>query len=334
MGMAITPDQAEALNQHGFSGWIRRFGFTVAIFAVVVAAMLFPAPFRSVHGFPLQRLIVPLLQIIMLGVGCTMSWHDLARVLRMPRAVLAGVLCHYAIMPLVAVTLAHLFRFPPEIAAGVVLVGCCPSGLASNVIALLAKANVPLSVTVTTISTLIAPIATPLLMKALGGGFIQIDAMAMFLDMVKLVLLPVCVGATLNRLFGVRAGVVLRVMPSLSMTGIALIIAVITAAGRDNLLHVGSMLLVAVTLQMLAGFGIGYAMASLFRLKEADCRTISIEVGMQNSGLASGIALGMGRIATMGLAAVINGPVMNVIFSLVGTWWSNRPPCDEVSSIS
>lgn len=332
--MQMTPDAAQALGKGGWTGWLRRFGFTLAIIAVAALAMLFPAPFRSVRGFPLQRLIVPLLQIIMLGVGCTMSWQDLARVLRMPRAVLAGVLCHYAIMPLVAFTLAHLFRFPPEIAAGMVLVGCCPSGLASNVIALLAKANVPLSVTVTTISTLIAPLATPLLMKALGGGFIQIDAVAMFLDMVKLVLLPVCAGATLNRLFGARAGALMRLMPAVSMAGIALIIAVITATGRDNLLHVGPILLLAVFLHMTAGFSIGYAMAMLFGLKEADCRTISIEVGMQNSGLASGIALGMGRVATMGLAAAINGPVMNVVFSLLGTWWSHRPPRVAENAVS
>jgi BASS family bile acid:Na+ symporter len=332
MGVQITLAQAEVLNRKGLAGWMRRYGFTLAILAVVAVAMRFPAPFRSIHGFDLQRLIVPLLQAIMLGVGCTMSWQDLARVLRMPRAVLAGVLCHYAIMPLVACTLAHLFGFPAEIAAGIVLVGCCPSGLASNVIALLARANVPLSVTVTTISTLIAPIATPLLMKVLGGGFIQFNAMAMFWEMVKLVLLPVCAGATLHRFFGARTGLVLRVMPGVSMLGIALIIAVITAAGRDNLLHVGPLLLVAVTIQMLAGFAIGYAMAILFRLREADCRTIAIEVGMQNSGLASGIALSMGRVATMGLAAAINGPVMNVLFSLVGTWWSNRPPRDAETS--
>jgi BASS family bile acid:Na+ symporter len=313
-------------NQPVFVVLLRKFAYTAAVVAAVTVALVFPEYFIQVDGFRLQKLIVPLLQVIMVGVGCTMNWRDLVRVLKMPKAVLLGVFCHYAIMPVVAFTIAKLFRFPPEIAAGVVLVGCCPSGLASNVIALLAKANVPLSVTVTTISTLVAPLATPLLMRLLGAGFIHVDVGAMMFDMVKLVVIPVCAGVLLNRVLENKAKLVMQAMPVLSMAGIATIIVIVTAAGRDSLLHVGVALLLAMFLHMTAGFTFGYAGARLSGLQEADCRTISIEVGMQNGGLASGIAMQMGRVATMGLAAAVNGPVMNVTFSLLGTWWSNRPP--------
>jgi BASS family bile acid:Na+ symporter len=313
-------------NQSTLAKVVRKYAYTSAVIAAVVVALLFPEHFIQINGFRLQNLIVPLLQIIMVGVGCTMNWRDLLRVLKMPKAVLLGVVCTYAIMPLAAFAIAKIFRFPPEIAAGLVLVGCCPSGLASNVIALLAKANVPLSVTVTTLSTLLAPLATPFLMRQLGGGFVHVDVGAMMLDMVKLVVVPIFVGVFFNRVFATKTKLVMKVMPAVSMAGIAAIIVIITAAGRDSLLNVGARLLAAVFLHMMVGFALGYLVARLCNLPEEDCRTISIEVGMQNGGLASGIAMQMGRIATVGLAAAIKGPVMNVTFSLLGTWWSKRPP--------
>ncbi len=189
---------------------------------------------------------------------------------------------------------------PPEIAAGVILVGCCPSGLASNVIALLSKANVPLSVSITTISTLLAPLMTPLLMKTLGGGFVSVSVQAMMLDMVKLVILPIATGMIVNQLLKHRLARLLSFMPFVSMVGIAVIIVIITAAGRDSLLHVGIGLIVAMALHMSLGALLGYMAARQCGLPETDCRTISIEVGMQNGGLASGIANSLGKIATMG----------------------------------
>jgi bile acid:Na+ symporter, BASS family len=313
-------------SQSPFAQFVRKYAYTGAVIAAVAVALLFPQYFVQINGFRLQKLIVPLLQIIMVGVGCTMGWRDLVGVLRMPKAVLVGLLCVYTIMPLAAFAIARIFPFPPEIAAGLVLVGCCPSGLASNVIALLAKANVPLSVTVTTVSTLLAPLATPLLMRLLGGGFVQVEVGAMIVDMVKLVVFPICVGVFFNSIFVSKAKLVMKVMPTLSMAGIAAIIVIITAAGRHSLLHVGASLLAAVFLHMIFGFAAGYLVALFCRLPEEDCRTISIEVGMQNGGLATGIAMQMGLVATMGLAAAIKGPVMNVAFSLLGTWWGKRPP--------
>lgn len=308
---------------------IRRFSYTAFITAAVSIALSFPQYFVSIRGFGLQHLIVPLLQIITFGVGCTMGWRDFLGVWKMPKSVAIGVVCHYAIMPLVALLITELFRFPPEIAAGVILVGCCPSGLASNVIAYMAKANLALSITITAISTLLAPLFTPLLMKVLAGQFVHVSVGAMAVDILKIIIGPVIAGAAFHKLFGRRAAFVLRVMPLISMLGVALIIVVISAQGREALLRVGAALIAAMFLHMTAGFLLGYAGGRLLGLAEADCRTISIEVGMQNGGLASGIAVSMGKIATVGLAAAVNGPVMNTTFSLLGTWWSHRPPGSE-----
>jgi BASS family bile acid:Na+ symporter len=304
---------------------IRKYCYTVMIVAAVAISLTYPHYFVVIGGFQLKRLIVPLLQIITFGVGCTMSWRDLSGVLKMPKAVFVGTLCHYLIMPLVGFGIAKLFRFPPEVAAGIVLVGCSPSGLASNVIAFLAKANLALSVTITATSTLLAPIMTPLLMKLLAGQFVHIDAGAMFVDILKIVILPIVGGVLFNHSFRSKAALVMKIMPLVSMGGVALITVVITAAGRDELLHVGIALVAAMFLHMTAGFTLGYFGARLCGLTEKDCRTVSIEVGMQNGGLASGIAAQMGKIATVGLAPAINGPVMNTTFSLLGMWWGNKP---------
>jgi BASS family bile acid:Na+ symporter len=304
----------------------KKFAYTVVILASVTIAMTFPQYFDHIGSFQFKGLIVPLLQIITFGVGCTMGWHDLSGVIKMPKAVLIGVLCHYTIMPFVAFTIAKLFGFAPEIAAGVVLVGCMPSGLASNVIAFIAKANLALSVTVTAVSTLLAPLMTPLLMKFLGGEFVPVSFEAMFIDIIKLVIAPIFLGVLVNHFFHKKALWIDKVMPKISMAGIACIIVVITAAGRNNLLHVGVALVVAMFLHMTVGVMLGYWGGRFFGLSELNSRTIAIEVGMQNGGLASGIAVTMGKIATVGLAPAVNGPIMNTTFSLIATWWGSKPP--------
>lgn len=304
---------------------LKKFAYTTIILAAVTVAMTFPQHFVRVGDFQLKTLIVPLLQLITFGVGCTMSLHDLSGVLKMPKAVFVGILCHYTIMPLVGFTLARLFNFPPEIAAGVVLVGCMPSGLASNVIAFIAKANLPLSVTITAVSTLLAPLMTPLLMKFLGGQFVPVNFMDMLWDILKLVIIPIFIGVFFNHFFHKRALWIDRVMPRISMAGIACIIIIITAAGRDNMLQVGMSLVVAMFLHMTVGLLLGYWGGRLFGLSVLNSRTIAIEVGMQNGGLASGIAAQMGKIATVGLAPAVNGPIMNTTFSLIATWWGSKP---------
>ncbi|GAB3993353.1 bile acid:sodium symporter family protein [Spirosoma daeguense] len=306
--------------------------YTACIILAVTLALIFPGPFTQFGDFPLKKLIVPLLQIIMLGMGTTMSIKDFEGVIQQPRAVLVGVVCHFLIMPLLGYTLANTFKFPPEIAAGVVLIGCSPSGLASNVMCFIAKANVPLSITVTTLSTLLAPFLMPALMKLLAGQFIEISLWDMMIHITEIVILPVIVGLILNRIFHKSTVVINRIMPLVSMVGIVLIVAIITAAGRDSMLAVGWTLALCVLIHNLTGFTLGYWVARLFGMDEQSCRTVAIEVGLQNGGLASGIAVQMGKVATVGLAPALFGPIMNTTGSLLATYWSQRPPKESVTS--
>ncbi|QJW88563.1 bile acid:sodium symporter family protein [Spirosoma taeanense] len=304
----------------------RNLTYTVLIILAVVVALVFPGPFTQIGDFQLKKLIVPLLQIIMLGMGTTMSLKDFEGVIRQPRAVFIGVACQFLIMPLMGFTLANTFDFPPEVAAGVVLIGCSPSGLASNVMCFIAKANVPLSITITTLATLLAPLLMPALMKLLAGQFVEISFLKMMLEIMQIVILPVIVGLVLNRIFHKSAVFINRFMPLISMAGIILIVAIITATGRDSMLTVGWTLALCVLVHNLAGFLLGYSSARLFGMDEQSCRTVAIEVGLQNGGLASGIAVQMGKVATVGLAAALFGPIMNTTGSLLATFWSQRPP--------
>lgn len=319
---------ALAFRSHTF---LRGFTFTMTILAVVSLALYYPQYFVKVGDFKLSGLIVPLLQVIMFGMGTELSLKDFAAVLRMPRGVIIGVICHYTIMPLVGFTLARAFNFPPEIAAGIILVGCCPSGLASNVMAFLAKANLALSVSVTTVSTLLAPFLTPMMMRLLAGQFIEVHWEAMVWDITKMVIFPVIAGLLFHYLVRGKFKWLDKAMPLISMGGIALIIVVITSAGRESLLKVGGLLVLATLLHNLAGYFLGYWAGRLFRFHERDCRTIALEVGMQNAGLASGLALTMGKLATVGLAPAVFGPLMNTTGSSLASWWHNRPPEDDVA---
>ena len=318
---------AIAFRGHAF---LKGFSYTVVILAAVSLAMYYPQYFISVGGYKLSSLIVPLLQVIMFGMGTELSLKDFQQVFRMPKGVLAGVVCHYTIMPLVGFLLATLFHFPPEIAAGIILVGCCPSGVASNVMCFLARANLALSVSVTTVSTLLAPLLTPLLMRWLGGQFIEVHWQAMVWDISRIVLFPVVTGLLFHYLIRGRFEWLDRSLPVASMAGIALIIVVITAAGRNSLLQVGGWLVLATLLHNVTGFYLGYWISRLLRFSEKDCRTISLEVGMQNSGLASGLALTMGKLATVGLAPAVFGPLMNTSGSFLSTWWHNQLPDPEL----
>jgi BASS family bile acid:Na+ symporter len=305
---------------------LRGFSFTVIILAVVSMAMYYPKYFLSVGDFKLSGLIVPLLQVIMFGMGTELSLSDFAQVLRMPKGVIVGVVCHYSIMPLVGFTLANIFHFPPEIAAGIILVGCCPSGLASNVMSYLAKANLALSVSVTTVSTLLAPFLTPLLMRLLAGRFVEVHWQAMVWDITRMVIFPVIAGLLFHYLLRGKFGWLDKAMPVISMAGIVMTITVITAAGRDSLLKVGLLLLLATLIHNVTGYVLGYWAGRLLKFSERDCRTIALEVGMQNAGMASGLALTMGKLATVGLAPAIFGPTMNTTGSSLASWWHNRPP--------
>jgi BASS family bile acid:Na+ symporter len=335
------------LQQHTWGGWLlllfflslalafrqhrllKGLSFTLMVMAVVSLAMYYPQYFRSIGDFKLSRLIIPLLQLIMFGMGTELSLKDFANVVRMPKGIIVGVVCHYIIMPMIGFGVANLFQFPPEIAAGIILVGCCPSGLASNVMCYLAKGNLALSVSVTTISTMVAPFLTPLLMRLLGGSFVEIDFWGMVWDITKIVIIPVTAGLAFHYLIHGKFKWLDKAMPLVSMAGIGIILTIITAAGRDNLLQVGVLLVVATLLHNVLGYFMGYWSARLLRFHERDCRTIALEVGMQNAGLASGLALAMGKLATAGLAPAIFGPVMNITGSSLASWWHNHPPEEE-----
>jgi len=309
---------------------LRGFSFTTMIFGVVAAAMYYPQYFLHVGSFKLSALIIPLLQVIMFGMGCELSLKELKTVIKMPKAVAVGIICHYTIMPLVGFTLVSIFSFPKEIAAGVVLVGCCPSGLASNVMSYLAKANLALSVTVTAASTLLAPFLTPLLMHLLAGKLITIHFWDMAWDTTRVVIIPIFGGLLFDSLVKGRLKWLDKLMPLVSMIAIGVIILIIISAGRESLLKVGVLLVLAEIIHNITGYTLGYWISRLLGFKERDCRTISLEVGMQNSGLASGLALLMGGIATIGLAPAVFGPVMNVSGSALATWWHGRRVEEEV----
>jgi bile acid:Na+ symporter, BASS family len=371
------------------------FSYTIWIFTAVAASMFHPEFFSAVGDFQLKRLIVPLLQIIMFGMGSQMSFGDFTGVIKMPRGVIVGVISHYVIMPFVGFSIAHIFNFPPEIAAGIILIGCVPSGLASNVMSYLARANLALAVTVGAISTLLSPLVTPLLMQWLGGQFIEVNFWKMMLDILNMIILPIVAGFIFN-LFSkgeeslrqkviqlavyfliilitnlvymkanqgsfvkglftslvwcyflpMMAALALRyilrtdnqwmekALSFVSMAGIALIVAIITAAGRNSLLEVGALLVITSLLHNLAGYTLGYSLSWLLGMPERDRRTIAFEVGMQNGGLASGLALQMGKVATVGLAPAIFGPLMNITGSVLANWWRGRPAGIESEEIT
>ena len=306
----------------------RAYVYTLMIFAAVTTSLYYPQYFTQIGDFDLAKLITPLLQVIMFGMGTAMSLSDFYGVIKMPAGVFTGVLCHFTIMPFIGWFLAHLFHFPPEIAAGVILIGTVPCGMASNVISYLAKANLALSVTLTAISTMLAPFVTPLLMKWLAGSYINISVPVMMWDICKMVILPVAGGLIFNHFLSGKIKWLDRIMPKISMAAIGFIIVIITAHGRDSLLEVGLLLILSCLIHNLSGYALGYWLCRLFRMKEQDCRTIAIEVGMQNAGLASAIAKGMGKIATVGLAPAVFGPLMNVMGSLLASWWHKRLPKD------
>lgn len=300
------------------------YGFPIAILGVVTLALFFPKPFQEVAGFSLAGLINPLLQVIMFGMGATLSWRDFAEVAKSSKSVTLGILLQFTIMPLVSFCLAKLSGLAPEVAAGFILVGSSPSGTASNVMAFLARANVALSVTLTSIITLLAPFIMPILMKVLAGQFIEINLMKMMWEIVKIILLPVGAGLLVNQLVKRKAKILEKTLPLVSMGGIALIILIITAAGRDSLLQIGPILIGLVLIHNILGYGIAYACSKALGLQEQDARSLAIEVGMQNAGLASGLANILGKLTTLGLAAAVFGPIQNITGSILSAFWGRK----------
>lgn len=309
---------------------LKGLSFTAIIFASVTLAMWHPEYFTSWGSFSLSSTIIPFIQLLMFGMGSSMSLNDFAAVVKSPKGVVIGVASQFVIMPLLGFALSNASNFPPEIAAGIILIGCSPSGLASNVMAYLSKANLALSITITSITTLLAPFVTPLLMKLFAGALIEIDVLKMMWDIFKMIIIPIGAGLLFNKLLKGKIKWLDNIMPFISMFAITCIVTIIVASGRDNLLKIGFLLIGIAFVHNTFGYLLGYWSGRLFKMSERDCRTIAIEVGMQNAGLASGIAKELGKVATIGLAAAVFGPLMNITGSALASWWHNRPPEEDM----
>ena len=267
------------------------------------------------------------LGVIMLGMGVTLSVEDFRRVLLMPRAILTGFFAQYLIMPTLAWAIAKGLRLPPDFAVGLILVGCCPGRTASNVVTFLARANVPLSVLMTMCSTFAAVLMTPLLTKWLAGAYVQVSALGLLLDTVKVVLAPLLAGLALNTFFPRTVKAMLPVAPLISVVAIVLVVSSILADKAAAVLQSGGWLLLAVFLLHAGGFGLGWVFAWMFGYCESVRRTIAIEVGMQNSGL--GAALARNNFPSMPLAptpCAISAVFHSVIGSVLAGIWRLRPP--------
>lgn len=261
----------------------KSFAFWVLGFAAL--GFLLPDLFRQLTPW-----IVTLLGIIMFGMGLTISGRDFAEVFRRPGQVGIGVGSQFLIMPLLAFGLTRIIPMPPEVAAGVILVGCCPGGTSSNVMTYLARGDTALSVACTSVTTLLAPVVTPFLVLMLAREYLPVDAWAMFQSIVKVVLLPLALGLLAQRLV---PGVVARaipVLPLVSVTGIVLIVAAVVGASKGAILQSGLMIFGVVVLHNLLGFLIGFLAARAAGLPLAARKAIAIETGMQNSGLAAALA--------------------------------------------
>jgi BASS family bile acid:Na+ symporter len=364
-------------------GSLRGWLYTVWIVAAVAVGLLWPGAVLGWRAFDPRNkaVILAVVQLVMFGMGTQMSLRDFAGTVRAPRGVIVGTVCHFAIMPFLGFALARALGFPHEIAAGLVLIGACSSGLASNVMAYIARANLVLSVTVTALTTLVAPLATPLLMKLLAGAWVRVDFLPMVTEIVKIVLVPigaalfhdylkngsdrgrrfalVCAAAgavvlALSALAGSGASaaplawaalvaeslvagalyhalwrVFPRVagwMPFLSMAGIVYFTLITTAAGRDNLLRVGGLLVLACALQNAAGYFLGFWVSRGCGLDRNSARAVAFEVGLLNGGMATGLAAAMGKLTTVGLASAVFSPLMNISGSVLAIHWQRHPP--------
>lgn len=295
---------------------------TFALWVIVFAALALWQPELFVW---LKAYIPWILGIIMLGMGMTMTVDDFKGVLQSPKAVLIGVVAQFVVMPGLAYVLCKLFNLPPEIAVGVILVGCCPGGTASNVITYMAKGNVALSVACTSVSTLLAPVLTPAIFYLLASQWLKIDAASMFISILQVVLLPIIVGLILRTWLKRQVESYIQVMPLVSVIAIVAIVAAIIGGSKAAILQSGLLILAVVILHNGLGYLLGFTAARFFKLPYADSKAIAVEVGMQNSGL--GVALAAVHYAASPITAV-----PSAIFSLwhnisgpaLATYWASK----------
>ena len=312
--------------------FVRRQSFGIAILACAAVAFAFPSAFTQWGGVKLTSLVVPAIQVIMFGMGTTLSLADFVRVAKRPWAVATGVMLQFLVMPLVGFFLAKSLGFSGELAAGCVLVGSVAGGTASNVIAFLAKADVALSVTMTCCSTLLSPFLTPLAMKVLAGRFVEIDAAKMMVEILKVVIVPIAAGGFVHwlfkGLFDRHKAVCDRVLAVLSMTCICFTMLALTAPSRATFASAGVLIIVAAIVHNTVGYASGYWLTRLVgrfaHLGETEARTVAIEVGMQNGGMAGALAVGVLGSAVAALPANVFSIWMDFSGSLLANFWSRR----------
>lgn len=386
---------------------LRSLGFAMVVLVCVWVGAWFPDYWLRWGSFSLSASIVPLVQVIMFGMGTTLSVADFGRVLQRPLPAVLGVLLQFMVMPFLGWCLTLVLPIAPELAVGIVLVGSVSGGVASNVMAYLARANVALSVSMTCVSTLVAPLATPLLLQWYADVLVPIDVPAMMLSIVNMILVPVGAGlwahhllqgkgwpanrpgtlwmlavallllgvllvlytpATLPLRSGMLTGcgllaavcvvracllmwgrgaqgpaLVARGLPYVSMAGIAAIVLVIVAQTQHLLLQAGGWLVLAAVVHNSSGYLLGYwivraagwcqqrwGAAGHHAISEADCRTVAFEVGMQNGGMATGLALEVLHSTAAALPPNLFGAWMNMSGSLLANWWRRNGPDEEV----
>jgi len=299
---------------------VKFIGDYFIVWTIIAAVIGFFQP--SVFGWVLPQVTV-LLGIIMFGMGMTLEVEDFKNILKNPKEIFIGSLAQFTLMPLIAFGLAVVFQLPPELAVGVILVGTCPGGTASNVMTYLAKGDVALSVSITTLSTFLAPVVTPLLTVWLAGKWIPVSAGAMFISIVKIVLIPIVLGLIINSLFGSKLKAVTKSLPAVSVIAIVLIVGGVVGANSGKIATTGAAIFLIVILHNVLGIISGYFLGDKLSLEEAKKRALSIEVGMQNSGLAVSLA-----VAHFSPAAAIPAAIFsvwhNISGPLVATYWSRK----------
>ena len=285
----------------------------MAVIVVIVAAFALFIP-QTFNWIP-TSLITPFLGLVMFGMGLTLDPHDFKVVFTRPKDIIIGSLAQFIIMPLTAFLLTRIFRLSDELAVGVILVGCCPGGTASNVMTYLAKGDLALSVGMTTVSTILAPLLTPLLTLLYAGASVPVDAGGMFLSIVEVVILPIILGFAFKKFFPRQSEQLAKYLPAFSSVMIALIVGIIVSANSAKLMIGGAIIVLVVILHNLCGLSLGYLVGRLLGLPHKKCSAISIEVGMQNSGLASSLASTHFNMLQM---ATVPGAVFSVWHNLSG----------------
>ena len=302
-----------------FTQFIQKtFAVWVVLFAGI--ALIFPEAFVWLKAY-----IAWMLGIIMFGMGMTMTVDDFKGVVHSPKAVVIGVAAQFIVMPGLAYGLCQLFHLPPEIAIGVILVGCCPGGTASNVITYMAKGNTALSVACTSVSTLLAPVLTPAIFYLLASQWIEMNALSMLGSILQVVLFPIILGLIVRAVLKSKVDSYIQVMPLISVVAIVAIVAAIIAGSKTQILQSGLLILGVVALHNGLGYLLGFWASRLFKLPYADCKAVAVEVGMQNSGL--GVALAAVHFAASPITAV-----PSAIFSLwhnisgpaLASYWASR----------